>query len=139
MDLERYESLYRERGSASLYIMATRTDPNAPLKDGTTQFLIPAGTPVFTIGRTHNKIGWRFYQNAELIFDNCCIPDANRLLGVNEGEGRRRERISGFNDIEFSEIFSELPRQPLNTLSNMRETVFRAARSSLSTKQLLSS
>jgi alkylation response protein AidB-like acyl-CoA dehydrogenase len=89
-------------GVASLYFMATRTDPNVPIKDGTTLFMVPKDTPGFTIGRRHNKIGWRFYQNAELIFENCCVPDANRLLGVNEGRHFRGEGGSGFNDIELS-------------------------------------
>jgi alkylation response protein AidB-like acyl-CoA dehydrogenase len=89
-------------GVASLYIMSTRTDPNAPIREGTTVFLVPKDTPGFTIGRTHNKIGWRFYQNAELIFENCRIPDGNRLSEMNRGRDHRPEGGSGFNDIELS-------------------------------------
>jgi len=89
-------------GVASLYIMATRTDASASIKKGTTLFFVPSGTPGFSIGRRHNKIGWRFYQNAELILENCRIPDTNRLLEVNKGRDYRREQVSGFNDIELS-------------------------------------
>jgi alkylation response protein AidB-like acyl-CoA dehydrogenase len=89
-------------GVASLYIMSTRTDPNVPLREGTTLFFVPKDTPGFTIGRRHNKVGWRFYQNAELIFENCRVPDANLLVGVNKGRNFRPEGGSGFNDIELS-------------------------------------
>ncbi|MBT3350495.1 MAG: acyl-CoA dehydrogenase [Nitrospinaceae bacterium] len=89
-------------GVASLYFMATRTAPDVPIKEGTTVFMVPKDTPGFTIGRRHNKIGWRFYQNAELIFEDCRVPDANRLCGVNEGRSFRPEGGSGFNDIELS-------------------------------------
>jgi alkylation response protein AidB-like acyl-CoA dehydrogenase len=88
-------------GVAKLYIVSTRTDPDVPITRGTTMFFVPAGTPGLRIGRTHDKIGWRFYQNAELIFENCRVPDANRLGEVNKGKSAARERVMGFNDVEL--------------------------------------
>ncbi|MFC1492036.1 acyl-CoA dehydrogenase family protein, partial [Nitrospinota bacterium] len=88
-------------GVAKLYILTTRTDPNVPMTEGTTMFFVPSGIPGFSIGRTHNKVGWRFYQNAELIFENCRVPDANRLGEVNKGKSVTRERLMGFNDVEL--------------------------------------
>ncbi|MEK6711278.1 MAG: acyl-CoA dehydrogenase family protein [Nitrospinota bacterium] len=89
-------------GVAKLYIIMCRTDPTVPITKGTTMFFIPAGTPGFRIGRTHDKVGFRFYQNAELIMENCRIPDSLRLGEVNEGRGASRERVTGFNDVELS-------------------------------------
>ena len=89
-------------GVASLYVIRTRTDPNEPLSRGMTMFFMPKDTPGFTIGRTHDKVGFRFYQNAELIFENCRIPDANRLGEVNKGKSDSGEKVLGFNDVELS-------------------------------------
>ena len=36
--------------------------------------LVPRDTPGFRIGKVFNKSGWRFYQNAELIFENAEVP-----------------------------------------------------------------
>ena len=88
-------------GVAKLYIIMTRTDPTVPIGKGTTMFFIPAGTPGFRIGRTHNKVGWRFYQNAELIMENCIVPDFYRLGEVNQGKTHRRDDVAGFNDVEL--------------------------------------
>ncbi len=89
-------------GVASLYFTLIRTDFSVPVNRGTTMLMVPSDTPGFSIGRTHNKIGWRFYQNAELIYENCRVPDANRLLEVNEGRGNKRMGIASFNDEELS-------------------------------------
>ena len=88
-------------GVAKLYVVSTRTNPNVPITQGTTMFFVPSDTPGLRIGRTHDKMGWRFYQNAELIFENCRIPDANRLGEVNKGKSVARERVMGFNDVEL--------------------------------------
>lgn len=89
-------------GVSSLYIIRTRTNPNVPVTEGTTMFFVPKDTPGFTIGRTHDKIGWRFYQNAELIFDNCRIPETNLLGELNKGKGASSERYVSFNDVELA-------------------------------------
>ncbi|MEE9273685.1 MAG: acyl-CoA dehydrogenase family protein [bacterium] len=88
-------------GVAKLYIVRSRTNPNVPITEGTTMFFVPAGAPGFTIGRIHDKIGWRFYQNAELIFQDCRVPHANLLGEVNKGRGAGSERFVSFNDVEL--------------------------------------
>ncbi|MBB1150015.1 acyl-CoA dehydrogenase family protein [Myroides sp. NP-2] len=52
---------------------------------GMTAFVIEKGTPGFSSGRKENKLGMRASETAELIFDNCRVPDANRLGEVGEG------------------------------------------------------
>ena len=89
-------------GVAKLYIVRTRTNPDVPITEGTTMFFVPEGTPGFSIGRRHDKIGWRFYQNAELIFQDCRVPGANLLGEVNKGKGAGSERYVSFNDIELA-------------------------------------
>jgi alkylation response protein AidB-like acyl-CoA dehydrogenase len=50
-----------------------------------TSFVIEKGTPGFFSGKKENKLGMRASETAELIFDKCRIPDANRLGERGEG------------------------------------------------------
>ncbi len=72
-------------GVAKLYFISARTDPTISLKQGATIFAVPVDTPGFRVGKIFNKSGWRFYQNAEIIFEDCRVPHANVVGGVNGG------------------------------------------------------
>jgi len=52
---------------------------------GMTAFVVERGTPGFTAGKKENKLGMRASETAEMIFDNCRIPDENRLGLVGDG------------------------------------------------------
>lgn len=52
---------------------------------GMTAFVVEKGTPGFSSGKKENKLGMRASETAELVFDNCRIPDANRLGEVGDG------------------------------------------------------
>lgn len=54
-------------------------------KDNATAFIVERGTPGFAAGKKENKLGMRASETAEMIFDNCRIPDANRLGEVGGG------------------------------------------------------
>ncbi len=56
-----------------------RTSGNA------TAFIVERGTPGFSGGKKENKLGMRASETAEMIFDNCRIPDENRLGEVGDG------------------------------------------------------
>ena len=62
---------------ASFYLLFAQTEPGKPLAEGSTCFLIERGRPGFTIGRVHDKMGERLANNAELIFQDCFVPDGN--------------------------------------------------------------
>ncbi len=70
---------------AQLYMIFAQTRPGASLVEGSTCFLVEQGTPGFRIGRVHDKLGERFTNNAELIFEDCFIPDENVLGEVDGG------------------------------------------------------
>ncbi len=53
--------------------------------DNASAFVVERGTPGFTAGKKENKLGMRASETAEMIFDNCRIPDANRLGNIGEG------------------------------------------------------
>jgi alkylation response protein AidB-like acyl-CoA dehydrogenase len=56
-----------------------RTSGNA------TAFVVERGMPGFSGGKKENKLGMRASETAEMIFDHCRIPDANRLGEVGDG------------------------------------------------------
>ncbi len=66
-------------GIAKLYVVYANTDSDKGMWHGSTMFLVPAGTPGFRIGRIHEKVGQRLAQNAELIFEDCRVPEENVL------------------------------------------------------------
>jgi alkylation response protein AidB-like acyl-CoA dehydrogenase len=66
---------------ASFYLLFAQTEAGKPLAEGATCFLIERGRPGFSIGRVHDKMGERLANNAELIFQDCFVPDEN-VVGV---------------------------------------------------------
>jgi alkylation response protein AidB-like acyl-CoA dehydrogenase len=54
-------------------------------KNNATAFVVERGPPGFSGGKKENKLGMRASETAEMIFENCVIPDANRLGEVGEG------------------------------------------------------
>lgn len=50
-----------------------------------TAFIVERGTPGFSGGKKENKLGMRASETAEMIFENCRVPDANRLGEVGDG------------------------------------------------------
>ncbi|MBT3351377.1 MAG: hypothetical protein HOJ95_16195 [Nitrospinaceae bacterium] len=76
-------------GIAKLYTLVTRTDPSVAVSKGVTYFMVAPGQEGFSIGRIHDKMGQRLSQNAELIFENCRIPDSDRVTAVGGGVGAR--------------------------------------------------
>jgi len=52
---------------------------------GITAFIVEKGTPGFSVGKLEHKLGIRASSTAELIFEDCFVPEENRL--GNEGDG----------------------------------------------------
>ena len=70
---------------ASFYLLFVQTEKGKAFADGTTCFLVERDRPGFTIGRVHDKMGERLANNAELVFQDCFIPDENVVGKVNNG------------------------------------------------------
>ena len=70
--------------SGQIAVVVVRTGEKGDSK-GMTAFVVEKGTPGFSSGKKENKLGMRASETAELIFDNCRIPDANRLGEVGQG------------------------------------------------------
>ncbi len=70
--------------SGNLAVVICRT--GEPRTSGnSTAFVVERGTSGFMAGKKENKLGMRASETAEMIFDNCRIPDANRLGEVGDG------------------------------------------------------
>ena len=54
-------------------------------KNNSTTFVVEKGMPGFSAGKKENKLGMRASETAEMVFDNCRIPDANRIGEVGDG------------------------------------------------------
>ena len=70
--------------SGDIAVVVVRTGEKGD-SHGMTAFVVEKGTPGFSSGKKENKLGMRASETAELVFDNCKIPDSNRLGGVGEG------------------------------------------------------
>jgi alkylation response protein AidB-like acyl-CoA dehydrogenase len=70
---------------ASFYLLFVQTERGKPLAEGSTCFLVERDRPGFTIGRVHDKMGERLANNAELVFQDCFIPDENVVGEVSRG------------------------------------------------------
>lgn len=44
-----------------------------------TNFIVPKGTPGYVIGNPYHKMGWRASDTRPLSFEDCQVPDENRL------------------------------------------------------------
>ena len=70
--------------SADVAVVIARTgEPRT--SSNSTSFIVERGTAGFKAGKKENKLGMRASETAEMIFDNCRIPDANRMGAVGDG------------------------------------------------------
>ena len=70
--------------SGDIAVVIVRTGEKGDSK-GMTAFVFEKGMPGFSSGKKENKLGMRASETAELVFDNCRVPDANRLGEVGQG------------------------------------------------------
>jgi alkylation response protein AidB-like acyl-CoA dehydrogenase len=80
--------------SGDLAVVICRTgEPRA--KNNSTAFVVERGTTGFSGGKKENKLGMRASETAEMIFDNCRIPDANRLGEIGDGFKQAMKVLDG--------------------------------------------
>jgi alkylation response protein AidB-like acyl-CoA dehydrogenase len=80
--------------SGDIAVVVCRTgEPRS--KDNSTAFVVERGTPGFSAGKKENKLGMRASETAEMIFDNCRIPDTNRLGEAGAGFKQSMKVLDG--------------------------------------------
>jgi alkylation response protein AidB-like acyl-CoA dehydrogenase len=80
--------------SGDIAVVVCRTGESRT-KNNSTAFIIERNTPGFTGGKKENKLGMRASETAEMIFDNCIIPDENRLGEVGSGFKQAMKVLDG--------------------------------------------
>lgn len=73
-------------GLADIFLVFANTRKTGGIR-GLTAFIVPKGTPGFSIGKKENKMGIRPSNTTELVLQDVVIPEANRV--GREGEGFR--------------------------------------------------
>ena len=73
-------------GEADIAVVFATVDKSLRHK-GITAFAVEKGTPGFSVGKLEHKMGIRASSTTELVFQDCFVPEANRL--GKEGEGFR--------------------------------------------------
>ena len=70
--------------SGNIAVVIVRTGEKGD-SHGMTAFVVEKGMPGFTSGKKEDKLGMRASETAELIFDNCRVPEENILGEVGDG------------------------------------------------------
>ena len=65
-------------GIADIHIVFARVEGER----GMGAFIVESGTPGLSMGRKERKLGMRASHTAEVILENCRVPDSNRLAGA---------------------------------------------------------
>lgn len=80
--------------SGDIAVVVCRTgEPRA--KNNATAFIVERGTAGFSAGKKENKLGMRASETAEMVFDNCIIPDANRMGEIGDGFKQAMKVLDG--------------------------------------------
>jgi alkylation response protein AidB-like acyl-CoA dehydrogenase len=72
-------------GVADIVCAYALVDPEKPPHRNAGVFIVEKGTPGFSVGKKEDKMGIRWSDTVELIFDDCRVPAENLLM--QEGDG----------------------------------------------------
>src|SRR6185295_2098632 len=79
--------LFITNGRESAFALVFAQTDRAKGHRGISAFVIEKGTPGFSVSKTEDKLGIRASDTAELVFEECRVPVANRI--GEEGQGFR--------------------------------------------------
>jgi acyl-CoA dehydrogenase len=71
---------------AGIFTLMARTNPEEKGSAGISAFIVDAGTPGLSFGKRDKKMGQKGAHTCDVIFENCRVPAANLIGGV-EGKG----------------------------------------------------
>ena len=77
--------IFITNGAEADIILVFATVDKSLKHKGITAFVVEKDTPGFSVGKHENKLGIRASSTVELVFEDCFVPEENRL--GNEGEG----------------------------------------------------
>jgi alkylation response protein AidB-like acyl-CoA dehydrogenase len=94
-------------------VVLALTDREKGTHGGISAFLVERGTPGFRSGRKENKLGLRASDTAELIFEDCVVPEEN-LLGAVGGGFRDAMRVLDGGRISIAALALGMARGALD-------------------------
>jgi alkylation response protein AidB-like acyl-CoA dehydrogenase len=77
--------LFISTGREAAYALVFAQTDRASAHRGISAFVVEKGAPGFSVSKTEDKLGIRASDTAELVFDGCRVPAANRI--GEEGRG----------------------------------------------------
>ena len=87
---------------AKLIFVFTRTNPDVAVRSGTTIFAVQMPHEGVRVGKVFNKGGWRFYQNAELIFENARVSQSEMMGKLDGAMNHHGGKNAKFAELEYS-------------------------------------
>ena len=72
-------------GIADMVFIAARTDLEVKASRGISIFAVEKGTPGFEANRALSKMGWKSSNTAELVLDDCWVPDSHIVGELDRG------------------------------------------------------
>jgi butyryl-CoA dehydrogenase len=81
-------------GVCGIYLVFARTDEAAGAR-GISAFLMEPDIPGFRISRYEDKMGLRLSRSAEIVFQDCLVPEENRLGAEGQGLKIALESLDG--------------------------------------------
>jgi acyl-CoA dehydrogenase len=98
--------------NADLVFVAARSKPDSKGANGISMFIVEKKTPGFRVGRKLEKLGFRASDTAELIFEDCFVPDGQLLGEEHRGfysvmENFQIERLA-LSTLNVSEVMTAL-------------------------------
>jgi acyl-CoA dehydrogenase len=89
------QKIFITNGKRASWVVVFATINKAIGRAGHRAFVVEKGTPGFTCSRLAEKMGLRASETAELVFEDCFVPDEN-LLGGEEYYQNKTSGPSGF-------------------------------------------
>jgi acyl-CoA dehydrogenase len=96
---------------AGLFVVMARTDPESTGAGGVSAFLVDAGTEGLHVGPPLKKMGQDGTHTADVVFEDCRVPD-DALLGEEEGTGfRTAMRVLDDGRVHMAAVCTGLSRR----------------------------
>ena len=80
--------------SGDIAVVVARTgEPRT--RNNATAFVVERGAKGFSAGKKENKLGMRASETAEMVFNDCVVPDSNRLGAIGDGFKQAMKVLDG--------------------------------------------
>ncbi len=90
------DKMFCTAGGVSNYItVMVRTDPKGPISKSMTQFVVDTRKPGWSINRVNDMMANEPVSNVQMHFENCRVPDKNRVSPVNGAFEVGKARLAG--------------------------------------------